>query len=583
MGSISLGVPVIFQCVQAARAAQGEITVDRFTVFCRTETGDRELNDPRTAADKMARSVLEAVDGFSTVGELCSRLGRNRAVQQALGELERNGLVETLDARMARVSEQESRWLRGDAGGGRMEPSGQLPAAAADGSANLSKAEEKRLRRAIASGSRATIMDRIRSFFGNLGHGAMTGGGKKAHKLRRVVAGVAVLLVLLVIGAAFVSLGYQVSNLREKVEREAAAWLGEPVKVGSVGIGFHPWPAFALQDIQIGEGGTTQVARAWGHPDWLHWALGQTQSLSVALDGIKTDPVLLQRVAALTTQGNGWRLKKIAVDNLAVGVGSLRLHELGGTLGFDEAGRWAEARLTGREGGFVYELSPQAGVVKVFVYNPQETDFGPSKLENLSVQGDLGPTGLTNVQISANWLSGSLKGNGTVDFAQSAALTGDFKLDSVSAAKLVALSDAAGSMDGRLSGSFRLDAKAAEPAEWASRAVVDGQFTVADGTLLKIDLFEAMRRPGGAPISGGTTRFGKLEGRMAREPGKPVRVDIRRLESGALTASGRITLAEQGQLGGMLRNEVRTPVESIVRQFSVQGTAAVPQLRALGE
>jgi len=557
--------------------------VDRFTVFCRTETGDRELNDPRTATDKMARSVLEAVDGFSTVGELCTRLGRNRAVQQALGDLERNGLVETLDARMARVAEQESRWLRGDAGGGRVEPSAQLPAASADGSGNLSKAEEKRLRRTIASGSRATIMDRIRAFFGNFGHGAMAGGGKKAHKVRRVVAGIAVLLVIGVIAAVFVSLGYQVSNLREKVEREAAAWLGEPVKVGSVGIGFHPWPAFALTDVQVGEGGTTQVSRAWGHPDWLHWAMGQSQRLSIALDGVKTNPMLLQRVATLTTQGNGWRLKKISVDNLGLGLGSLQLHELTGTLGFNEEGHWSEARLTGREGGLVYELTPQAGTVKVLVYSPQETDFGTSKLENLSMQGDLGLTGLTNVQISANWLSGSLKGSGTVDFAQSATLTGDFKLDSVSAASLAALSDAAGAIDGRLSGNFRLEAKAAEVAEWASSAKVDGQFVVADGSLRKIDLVEAMRRPGGAPISGGTTRFAKLDGRIAREPGRPVRVDIRRLESGALTASGRITLAEQGQLGGMLRNEVRTPVESIVRQFSVQGTAAVPQLRALGE
>ena len=110
-----------------------------------------------------------------------------------------------------------------------------------------------------------------------------------------------------------------------------------------------------------------------------------------------------------------------------------------------------------------------------------------------------------------------------------------------------------------------------------------GNYAIADGALTRIDLLEAMRRGGAAPIAGGVTRFSKMEGDYAFEAGKPLRFGIRRLDSGALMASGHFTISRDGKIQGALRADLHTAVERFARGFSVEGEPASPRLKAAGE
>lgn len=74
-----------------------------------------------------------------------------------------------------------------------------------------------------------------------------------------------------------------------------------------------------------------------------------------------------------------------------------------------------------------------------------------------------------------------------------------------------------------------------------------------------------------------------MEGSFSQDPDKGVKMEIRRLDAGALTATGRLQVSADGQVKGALRSEVRTPVERVSRSFAIEGTLQTVQLRPVGE
>ncbi|WP_207064291.1 hypothetical protein [Niveibacterium umoris] len=550
------------------------------------------MAEPKGSGDRLSRSVLEAVDGFSTVGELGTRLKDAKGVVRALAELERAGLIETLDARMARVAEQEARMVRGENFSERQEPSevGRAPAAPAtppskpQAAAKQKKVEvdQRRLERALSSGSNASVLDHVRVFFGNLGHNAIAGGGEKARKVRRAFVILAALAVVGGIGAAVAALGWQVSTLRQRVEHDAALWLGEPVRVARVGVAFHPWPVFELNDIQIGEGGSSHIDKAWGGPDWIDWMMSQPQRLAVSIKGARIEPALLLRLAGLGSSGDVWRLREVEVEALDIPVGKVPLGALSGAFMFARDGRWESARLRPQEVEVTYELLAQDGSVVASVIAP-EAKFGATKLENLLVTGKLGLSGIDGAQFGANWLGGSVKGSVDINLGDAFGVKAQVNLDSVGFDALSGLLGAPTLVLGRVSGPMTVAGSADKFSELSKVLRWSGNYKVADGAINRIDLLEAMRRNGNGPISGGVTRFALMEGAFSKEPEKGSKIEIRHLSAGALSASGRVLIDESLNLRGALRCEVKTPVERLARLFAVEGTLQTFQLRPQGE
>lgn len=561
--------------------------MDRFTVYCRTDAGDRTLAETGSSIDRAMRKVLELVDGFATVGEISTRIGNAKAVQRALTELERTGHVETLDARMARLTEQEAEWAKNatEMGGA---PSVPPTAPLTDlgepkPAAKARPAKRENVRDVLASGSGASLSDRIKVFFGTLGHRAMRGGGNQGKKVRRILAWVIVVMVVGGIAAALVSLGWQVSTLRPRLETEAAAWLGEPVKIGAVGVAFHPWPSYEVKDLQIGEGGTTRIAEAWGQPDWINWMLGRPQYLSLSFRGGKVNPAQLMRLAGLPPATRTWRLSGVDFSSISFPLGSLEVSNLKGVLEFSDDGLWVLGRAQNPDSSFIYTLTPREGRVGLNVVSKQLKLGASSKFEDFFLEGFLTADRASFSRQTSNWLGGAVKGAVEMDFSQGIRMKADLVLTAVSADALTALVEGTGIVHGNISGPVTVTSEAPDidglfpAAKWA------GSFTMVDGALGKIGLIEALRRNGGGAIAGGATRFAKMTGSYVLQPGKPLRVDVHRLDAGALGASARVTMGEDRILHGSLRADLTTPVERLGRSFAVEGALQTPALRPAGE
>jgi len=352
------------------------------------------------------------------------------------------------------------------------------------------------------------------------------------------------------------------------------------VRIGSVGVGFHPWPAFVLKDIQVGEGGISRIEAAWGNPDWLNWVQGKPQHVSIGFEDAQIDSSLLLRVATLPPPSEPWRVKSIDVGNLSVRLGLFVGRGLEGSFSFGDEGLWTGARLvsSGKD-GYILEAQVQDGHVQASAH-AESWKLGTSQLENPMIVGELTSTGLKAGQFGAGWLSGAIKGVVDVDFSGIARLRGRMNLDGVLMEQVVALAGFPGVMEGRVSGPVTIEGSGEN---LLARLRWRGSYVITEGSLLRIDLVEAMRRQGLAPISGGVTRFSRMEGGFAFEQGKPVSLDIRSLKAGALTASGRVSISGDGALKGGLRADVHTPVERVARVFSVDGRVVTPQLRPLGQ
>lgn len=553
--------------------------MDRFTVFCQTQSGEHEIAQPSKSIEKTARSLLEIVDGVATVGELTSRLGGSRTVR-ALEELERLGLVETLDARMARIALQEARRVRGNAP---LEASLGEGVAMLDGHTqtyveNDFAVPSNNPRQALASGSRATIFDRLSAFFGNLSYTAAKGGGDWGRKLRRTLLGLLILAVLGGIGLILTVTVLGALKIGSQIEREASAWLGTPVKIGSVGVGFHPWPGFTFHDIRIGEDGESRIPIGWGHPDWFRWATGQTQHLSLTLDNPNIQAALIHRLARLQVPPGAWRLASASVRNASVPFGSLKLEGLSGELLFAADSRWQMLRLRPQEGDFTLEAENHEGVPWVSLRSP-EYKFGQIKLVDVLLSGVLGATGFPAAQFSANWLSGALQGKAKLDFSEAAQVSGRLEASGISMEQLSELAGAPELLGGRLSGPFNIEAKAANIDELSAALRVSGKYQIDNGTLGRLDLFEAMRRNDAAPFSGGTTRFTRMEGSFVYLSGNGLKVEMRQLDAGALSGSGTWAVDRNGALRGSLRTDLRTPLERLEHQYRIEGSLQMPQLR----
>jgi hypothetical protein len=170
-----------------------------------------------------------------------------------------------------------------------------------------------------------------------------------------------------------------------------------------------------------------------------------------------------------------------------------------------------------------------------------------------------------------------------LDFSSGALVDAQFDSTGVAMDKLSSLAGVSDAIEGRLSGPMKAQAKAASVGELGAALTLSGNYTIEDGSIRHLDLIEAMRRNGTAPISGGTTRFSRMEGTFSYAPNESLKVEMRRLVAGALTASGRWTVANDGVLRGALRSNVRTPVENVARMFAIEGSLQTPQIRPQGE
>ncbi|KRH99565.1 AsmA family protein [Curvibacter sp. PAE-UM] len=327
-------------------------------------------------------------------------------------------------------------------------------------------------------------------------------------------------------------------EFRLRVEQEATAVLGVPLKLERVGLTLWPLPGVALDGVELRTRQPLKVERIELRPAWLHLLIGR-----VAIS------TLVVRRAVLPQQG---------IDALLASLQKIRqrdkspqtassLHLLPRRTVLDELS-WVDAR------GKAIVIQAEAQL---------DSDALPERLALDVVHGRLQGTRLdlrrsdelaweVLLQVAGGTVQGRVEvqpvGETGAEFLLKGQLqTRDVELSQLTAPEPTEAVRARQPLSGRLEASTTLSARARQPSALLDLLQTQSKFTVRKGMLHGIDLAKAVQTVGVS--RGGKTPLDTLSGQVTTR-GKAIELQNLAASSGSLSATGQVSVSTTQQLGG---------------------------------
>jgi len=378
--------------------------------------------------------------------------------------------------------------------------------------------------------------------------------------LKWTAIGVAVIALLLIGVAVALQQWLRTDDFRARVEREASAALGVPVQLGRLSVDLWPLPAVAADQVKIGVQPPLTVDRVEARPVWQ--ALLQRR-LEIA--------TLLVRKAVLPQAG-------IA----AIGTAMQKK---------DKAARPGAPSTSSTEPTPL--VIPRSIVLDDITWVDQKgqrmtmhatADLGLDGLLDKAsfriLQGRFAGTQAKLERAADHWPLRVEIGGGTVTGklqllpgkAGTQLLQGQLSTDNVEVAALTAPSRP---LTGKLQARTTLRAEYRELGQLTDVLVTQTRFTVRDAVVQGIDLARAVQTVGLS--RGGLTRLDTLAGQVTTR-GKQVDVSNLVASSGALTATGNVSMAPNRTLSGRVSVDLSTTKGALGVPLQVGGTVDDPSV-----
>jgi hypothetical protein len=328
-------------------------------------------------------------------------------------------------------------------------------------------------------------------------------------------------------------------DFRQRIEREGGAALGVPLRLGRVDVALWPLPALALSEIELRTTGPLKIERIELRPAWLELLAGK---VSVA--------TLVVRGAVLPQQG---------IDDL---VASLqRVHR--GHAAADGAGM-AMALLPRRTVIDRLTWLDSAGKAMIIAAELRlDADALPRQLDVSLLRGrlqgarvGLRRTGHLDWAVSLQVAGGRV--DGQVEFLPASRAGAEFgfkgrlqthgvELSLLTAPEPTEAARLAQPLSGRMDAQTTLSARVRQPSSLLEGLQTQSRFTVHQAVLHGIDLGRAVKTVGVS--RGGQTPLDTLAGQVTSR-GKAIELQNLAASSGALSASGQVSIAANRNLSG---------------------------------
>ena len=384
--------------------------------------------------------------------------------------------------------------------------------------------------------------------------------------------------VLLLAGVALALHGWVGSDdFRQRVQQEASAALGLPVRVGGIEVALWPLPAVALSGIEVQSRPPLTLARLELRPGWAALLQGRLEVATLVLrDAVlpqqAIDAILLslqkKKQAALATPG---LQPKRASSFQPAGAGAAE--------GEAAVDRWLPRRALLEDVSWV---SLKGSRTTVDAGMRLGADSLPEEASLKVTQGHLrGLHGSLQREEAGQWALRVEVGGGTVagrlgmqrapsaQGGQALVLQGQLETRGVEVSALTAPNRP---LSGRLEASTTLRATAATTAGLVDALQTQTRFTVKDAVLNGMDLVKAVQTVGLS--RGGQTRLDTLAGQVQSQ-GRAAQLNNLVASSGALSATGNVAVSASQALSGRvsvsLGNTVGVPLV-------VGGTLAAPEV-----
>lgn len=362
---------------------------------------------------------------------------------------------------------------------------------------------------------------------------------------------------------------------------EKETWLGLPVEFANQQYAFKQGPALELNKVKVQTTAPIEIERAWVTPDWADWITQfRTSRVRVSTREIVARPSSLARLGFVDGPSTH-KVSKLEFSSLKLLLGTTPLVLPAGEMRFGPDGALSAIRIK-FESGFSLDLSPQeGGRLGVLLQSDamRWAVLSAFSFDSVVAQGAMSDDAVVLDKIGANGDGGSIRGSLHLISAGKFMLDGDLKMESLRARDVLGRLYPRPTVDGVLSGSFKLSASAESFEQLASTAAVSGTYVLKNGAIDRFGLLEGMRRSGTGVVGGGLMRFDSLNGRFSGRAGEPAQVDYQGLASGALRGSSSFTVLQDGRLKGSVSGSLTLPGgENVSRNFELSGKVDAPTL-----
>jgi len=377
------------------------------------------------------------------------------------------------------------------------------------------------------------------------------------------------MLMLLIVGLAVLPF---VPLETAAYEKAAQAWLGQPVKIGTVNLTLLPLPQLKFEKVVIGRDPQLKVGVIRASPEVTSLLEERASLKTLELENVTLPreflAVLLQNRVGRRSLG----VQHITAKGLKLDAPELGLPPLNLDATLSPDGALTSASLSG-EGQLSIKLEPRGGSFAIEISAaafplPVGVDLGFSEFAG---KGTVTRNELALSTAEARAFGGRVFGSARLRWASGWSLDGELSARQIDAAKIAA--PIVGS--GTLAGKGRYSMRGLLPERMTLNFQLEGSFTIQKGTVNNVDMTRLLQ---GSGSGGGTTPFSELSGSIFADPNRVLVRQIR-LAAGLLNSSGQVEMDTQKNLSGRMQIDLRAQSVQARANVAVAGTLMNPQFR----
>jgi len=356
-------------------------------------------------------------------------------------------------------------------------------------------------------------------------------------------------------------------------EKAAQAWLGEPVKIGTVNLTLLPIPQLKFEKVVIGKEHAMRVAVIKAVPV-ITSLLGDRMSLkSFELEGATFPreflPALLQNKG---TRGS-FGVQRVAAKGLKIDIPELGLPALDVDASLAPDGALKSVAISNAEHKLSVKLQPLGGRAAIEISSdsfplPIGVDLG---LSEFLAKGTVTRGELALSEAEARVFGGRLLGTVSLRWSGGWSMEGELTVRQMEAGKIAAPLLAGGTLQGK--GVYSM--KGLLPERLILNAQLEGNFTIQKGSITNVDMTRLLQ---GSGSGGGTTLFSEMSGGVSADANRIVVRQVR-MAAGLLTGTGQGEMDPQKNLSGRMQIEIRARTVQARATLTLSGTLQNPQFR----
>src|SRR6266481_5343545 len=356
-------------------------------------------------------------------------------------------------------------------------------------------------------------------------------------------------------------------------EKAAQAWLGEPVRIGTVNLTLLPVPQLKLEKVVIGKEHPMRVAVIKATPVVTSLLEDRISLKDLALEGATFPREFLPALLQDKGRRGSFGIKRITAKGLKLDIPELKLPALEVDASLSSDGALNSVAFYDAERKLSVKLEPQGGRAGIEI---SSSDFplpvgADLALSEFLAKGTVTRGELALSEVEARGYGGRLAGNMRLRWSSGWSMEGEFAVHQMEAGKIAAPLLAGGTLDGK--GVYSM--KGLLPERLILNSQLEGNFTIQKGSITNVDMTRLLQ---GSGTGGGTTLFSEMSGSVSANANRLLVRQIR-MAAGLLNGTGQVEMDPQKNLSGRMQIELRAQSVQARATLTITGTLQNPQFR----